>query len=61
MDAPVNYVSLDQGIRMALESRPEDAIRLFLRQSSGLGLAGLAVGLVGAFLLTPLWSANSTV
>ncbi len=42
------------GIRMALGSRPEDAIRLFLRQSSVLGLSGLAAGLAGAFLLAPL-------
>jgi putative ABC transport system permease protein len=44
----------EMGIRMALGARPEDTIRLFLRNSCVLGLAGVAAGLGGAFLLSPL-------
>jgi predicted permease len=42
------------GIRMALGACPEDAIRLFFRQSFTLGLTGIAAGLGGAFLMAPL-------
>lgn len=40
------------GIRMALGAKPSDILKLFLRQGSVLILAGLALGLAGAFGLT---------
>jgi putative ABC transport system permease protein len=39
------------GIRAALGARPQDLIRLVLRQGMGTTIAGLAVGLVAAALL----------
>ena len=40
------------GIRVALGARPSDALRLMMVQGLSLASAGVAVGLVGAFVLT---------
>ena len=42
------------GIRMAVGARPEDVVRMVLRESVGLTLAGLAVGLPIAFGMSRL-------
>src|SRR5205085_9790854 len=44
------------GIRMALGAGPRDVVRLFMGQGMRLVLAGLAIGLGGAFVLTRLLS-----
>jgi len=40
------------GIRMALGAKRSEVLRMVLRQSTFLALAGVAVGLIGALLLT---------
>jgi putative ABC transport system permease protein len=45
------------GLRLALGARPADVVRMVLRDSSRLSLAGVAIGLVGAFALTRVLAA----
>ena len=42
------------GLRMALGSRPEQVLRLVLRQAMVLALISVVVGLAGSFVATPL-------
>jgi putative ABC transport system permease protein len=42
------------GIRLALGANPADVMRLVLRQGLNLAVAGAAVGLVGAFIVSHL-------
>jgi predicted permease len=53
----VSQRSSEIGLRMALGASPTDVLRLMLRQALRLAVAGLALGLAGAFAATRLISA----
>ena len=42
----------EAGIRLAIGARPRDLVRMVLRQGMALALAGVAVGIAGAWALT---------
>jgi putative ABC transport system permease protein len=42
------------GVRLALGAQSRDVLSLVIKQGLGLALVGIAVGLVGAFVLTRL-------
>jgi putative ABC transport system permease protein len=42
------------GVRVALGAQPGDVFRLVVRQGAALAAAGIAIGLIGSWLLTPL-------
>ncbi|HVA16706.1 MAG TPA: FtsX-like permease family protein, partial [Candidatus Dormibacteraeota bacterium] len=44
------------GVRMALGAQPRDVLRLVLRQSVTLVVAGIAIGIVACFAITRLMS-----
>jgi putative ABC transport system permease protein len=40
------------GVRMAIGARPTEIVLMILRQGMALALAGVALGVIGAFVLT---------
>jgi putative ABC transport system permease protein len=54
MSYSVSQRSHEIGLRMALGAQPAQVLRLVLRQAMILSLAGVAIGLAGSFLATPV-------
>jgi len=52
MSCAVNQRLQEIGVRMALGARPAEVIGMLVRQGMVLALAGLAVGVAGAFAVT---------
>ena len=42
------------GIRMAVGARPQDVMKLIVKQGAGLALAGVCIGVISALALTPV-------
>jgi putative ABC transport system permease protein len=53
----VGQRTLEIGVRMAHGARPGDVLWMFVREGLGLALAGAAIGLAGALVLTRLMTA----